>query len=72
VKKYLVATCNKDTGEINFKHIEAESGKDAVIEEYIDSMGNVLWAIYQPGIKEADAKYDFQRYVEWYMKNNTD
>lgn len=34
--KFLVATCNKDTGDINFKHIDARTNKDVVIEEYID------------------------------------
>ena len=69
MKNYLVCTMSKDTGEVNFKHIEAESPKSVIIEEYIDSMGYVIWAVYPPSVSYEEATTDFARYTRHYFEN---
>ena len=64
MKTYYVATYNKDTGELCFKHIDANNSKDIRIERYIDGKGNVLWAVYQPSIDDDIARYNFKQYIK--------
>lgn len=68
MKNYLVCTMNKDTGEVNFKYIETEDDDDSIIEEYIDSMGYVLWAIYPSSVPYDKATADFAKYTKYKMQ----
>lgn len=70
MKNYLVCTMNKDTGEVNFKYIDAESPDSVIIEEYIDSMGYVLWAIYPSSVPYDNATADFAKYIQWKMQQS--
>ena len=70
MKNYLVCTMNKDTGEVNFKHIDAESPDSVIIEEYIDSMGYVIWAVYPPSVSYEEATANFARYINYYLENH--
>jgi hypothetical protein len=67
--KYLVITADKNTGEINRKHIEAKTAKDPAIEEYLDGMGETFWAIYPPTVSEEVALSNFSDYLKYRTQN---
>lgn len=66
---YLVCTMSKDTREVNFKYIEAEGPDSVIIEEYIDSMGYVIWAVYPSSVSYEEATTNFARYTHYYFQN---
>lgn len=67
---YVVCTMKKDTKELNYKYIEAESLKSVAIEEYIDSMGDVIWGTYESSYPLNAIIIDFARFAHHYFKNN--
>ena len=68
MKEYLVYTMSKSTGEVHKKYILDESSEGLFIEEYIDTMGDVIWAVFNPGASEELADKAFAEYVQWYFE----
>jgi hypothetical protein len=68
--KFLVITADKNTGEINHKHIEAETAKDTVIEECLDGMGEIFWAVYPPTVPVEVAHDNFSDYLKYRTNSN--
>lgn len=68
MQKYLVYTMSKSTEEVHKKYVLDESPKGLAIEEYIDTMGDVIWVVFTPGTSEELADKAFADYVRWYFE----
>lgn len=63
MQKFLVFTAPKIGGNITVCHIEDENAHGQYIEEYLDSMGDIYWAIFPATVPVDKAGQIFKNYV---------
>ena len=63
MQKFLVFTMPKDVGVMHLRYIEDTDANGQHIEEYLDSMGDIFWAVFPASVPFDRAEQNFQSYV---------